>query len=236
MSIIKISDILQQKFEGDLTSIHQVIEQLKAANYPLKVSAGKKTIPVQIYSVKAFSELTTVECITAPLDKQKWRSIKEVNLNCFVNQHNCFSLPARLVDVVDDGDITKLYLTFPNYLDFHERRQHPRTLVGGDKHLAVVFNITEKYQLTGRLWEISAGGLQVFFPQTLDQGFKAGDIIEHCEVELDNGVKMSCRFEVRWLGIEKSEQETRIGGRFLDLDKTQNLLLHYFITRLEQSS
>ncbi len=158
----------------------------------------------------------------------------KITLLCTTTDGTHISFTGELKSI---SSINAVYFSvdFPLYDEIVEQRQNPRTCVGINKDLQIKFHITEQYCIDGYIWDISLGGLHAIFERKIAEAFNVGDIIEYCDIELNNCVQIHAKLQIRWLKYDAAEECTHIGGQFVSLNQAQEHLLMYFIAGMRGS-
>jgi flagellar brake protein len=105
----------------------------------------------------------------------------------------------------------------PQQLEYLQRRAFFRAYVPRSMELRVQMVMEERFEVTGRLLDVSLGGFGMQFAQ--DCTLAPLDIVTVRALQLPEGRTIGCTAEVRYTQPVYGQKLIRAGARFFGLDK-----------------
>ena len=145
-------------------------------------------------------------------------------------------VPTRFVgevfDVGVENDIAFYRVAMPQQLEYLQRRAFFRAYVPRSLELRVHLVMEERFEVTGRLLDISLGGFGMQLAQ--DCPLAPLDVVTVQALDLPEGQTISCTAEIRYRQQEYGQKLIRAGQRFFGLDKSVERKLMKAIYSLER--
>lgn len=137
----------------------------------------------------------------------------------------------KLGSVGEHRGIAFYRLPLPTRMEYRQRRADFRVRVGFAQQSPVVLKDEENELATGRLRDLSVGGLGASFP--IGAAMSAGDTF-NCSIDLPDGGTMGCSIQVCHVETDQEHGELKVGARFVHLEPNQRRLLQRCVTALER--
>ncbi len=142
-----------------------------------------------------------------------------VYFNVNLNRTALFFAQSRSeLDMRNDG----FHVPLPDSIYEVQRRAHFRLKISDDRNFIVELGPSG----SGRIIDISAGGLGVEVEPQIAQRYKQGDILPNISFEI-YGKRLHCSGQVRW--IKQGKAEHAIGLKFIKLDPFDAEGIHLFV-------
>lgn len=127
-------------------------------------------------------------------------------------------------------------LSLPESIRYRQRRENYRAQVSPHYELSVKLQAVNGTQCTGTLFDISAGGICIHFPdaKSLADEFIKQDV--RCSISLPDRGQVRSQFKVTHYAIHEIHRYPFVGGRFIDLDKAQHRVIERFVAKLQRES
>jgi c-di-GMP-binding flagellar brake protein YcgR len=136
-----------------------------------------------------------------------------------------FSARVRKVSVKDE--ISYYVFSFPDFIYYAQQRDHYRVHVTGTDENTIRLNDAE-----GRLLDLSLGGIGALFPA--ESKIDVGDTIMNAQIQLPGGHFIHCSLEICNRMHFDDKRLTRIGAKFIDLEKERERQIQRIITYFER--
>lgn len=133
-----------------------------------------------------------------------------------------------------DGSLINHIFAFPETIRYRQRRDSYRAQVSPTYDLGVKLQTEDGKQCSGLLDDISDGGISIQFSikKPLPEIFLDNET--RCSISLPDGNRIRCRFQVTHTGTHEITNVFQVGGRFIDLDKTQRRAVERFTAKLQR--
>lgn len=143
------------------------------------------------------------------------------------------SFAGTVVEIGQDDDGAFYRLALPAVVNYRQRRASFRAHVHAGLAVPIILNLPDQQRLEGSLWDISAGGIGARLRPPVIH-FEEGLLLPNCEIVLPPGEHVRFGLEVRFAAPDDKSQQLRLGGRFVDIDRSQQRLVEHFVTSLER--
>lgn len=120
----------------------------------------------------------------------------------------------------------------PESISYLQRRGSYRIRIGLNMHISVALPVASEARIEGELFDLSMGGLGANLPNRIELAH--GQIIESCTLALPNCEPLTAEIEIRFVRIDKANQNQRIGASFRNLNPQQQTQLRRIVTQLER--
>jgi c-di-GMP-binding flagellar brake protein YcgR len=120
----------------------------------------------------------------------------------------------------------------PGSVRYHQRRRHFRLRAGQLQDYSILKLGSEVGGLSGRLLDLSAGGLKGVFPH--DSGLAPGKVIGSCSLSILGQEQLECGIELIHMQVLPLTGEIEAGARFLDTDARGTERLQRLLTKLQR--
>ena len=134
---------------------------------------------------------------------------------------------------VRDG-IAFYRLPLPSLVNYRQRRANFRAHVGMGIPVPVALGGRHAAELDGTLCDISTGGIGAMLRSGRTTDLHEGVVLDHCSISLPIGREISCALEIRYVSHDERRHALRIGGRYVDLDRSQEKIVEHFVAALER--
>lgn len=140
----------------------------------------------------------------------------------------------QLLDADVKDDVAYYRVALPSRLNYAQRRAHYRASIGAGSLIRVTCTATSGETLVGELTDIAVGGLgvRVHLPEAV---LACGDIIPRCVIRFAPHDEIASVIEVRSVSREVQSGLWRIGGRFVDMERTTEARIARFVTALDRA-
>lgn len=122
-----------------------------------------------------------------------------------------------------ESGISLYYVRFPDAVWHFQKRQDFRVTMEPGIHIPVHLTLESGEKLQAELIDISATGVRFFMETYME--VDVGTILTSCQINLPDNTKVSSKFEIRFKKYNKKDNKLIIGGRFLDLPRSDQKLL-----------
>jgi c-di-GMP-binding flagellar brake protein YcgR len=139
-----------------------------------------------------------------------------------------------LLHVDEENGIAIYTVDLPRQISHHQRRQHHRLEIGADIRVPVHLETTQGSVLMGELRDISLGGIGARVGRGPATELQRGERLPGCLLRLPEGRELRCAMEVRFVKPLETPRQLHVGGRFLDLTRSDTQLLTAFLTATER--
>jgi flagellar brake protein len=123
----------------------------------------------------------------------------------------------EVADIAVENDIAYYRVAMPQQLEYLQRRAFFRAYVPRSMELRVQMVMEERFEVTGRLLDVSLGGFGMQFAQECP--LAPLDIVTVRALQLPEGQTIGCTAEVRYTQPVYGQKLIRAGARFFGLDK-----------------
>lgn len=140
----------------------------------------------------------------------------------------------QLLDVDVKDDVAYYRVALPGRLNYAQRRAHYRASIGAGSLIRVTCTTSWGETLVGQLSDIAVGGLgvRVRLPEAV---LACGDIIPHCVIQFAPHDEIASVVEVRSVNREVQSGLWRVGGRFVDMERTTETRIARFVAALDRA-
>lgn len=125
-------------------------------------------------------------------------------------------------------------VTIPGSLNYLQRRSHYRAKVGFGRHIPVTLQWPEGATVTGRLRDISVGGIGASFPPDFPESLAHDDRTLEARILLPGGKEIACRLRLCFVNHSLLDDSRVVGARFVELDPAQQKLVAAFVAALDR--
>lgn len=125
-------------------------------------------------------------------------------------------------------------VTFPASLNYFQRRRHYRAKVGLGRHVPVTLILPNGEPMTGRLRDISVGGIGVSFPPAFPDGLAYDDRAVEGSIVLPSGEEIFCRLKICFVNHSLQGDTRVVGARFVELGAAQQKTVAEFVAALDR--
>ncbi len=139
---------------------------------------------------------------------------------------------SRVLEVGQEAQGAFYRVAFPETVDYKQRRESYRVRIGLSQNISVTIENGEAKPLTGRVYDISAGGLGAYVDR--NTRLSVGQVLPSCTVQLPGNKQISSAIEIRYAKLDEQTGDLRIGARFLNLSRTERNTIEKFIAALER--
>lgn len=141
-----------------------------------------------------------------------------------------FSCNIRVVQ--NRKGLTFYQAPLPEYISYMQRRSEFRVHITLDQHLQLILPLNPDATLDGELCDLSFGGVGARLET--DMELKQGLVIPDCKIQIPDEEPIQTSLEIRFVREENNGQQTRIGGRFVNLTPELRTHLRKTVTRLQR--
>lgn len=124
----------------------------------------------------------------------------------------------------------------PASLDYLQRRSHFRAHVPVDQLIKVHLQTEGGELLNAELRDLSAAGLSLRLNRPPKPNLQRGEVVPQCSLHLGAGRILRTRLQICHTDSADGSAVTRLGGRFLELDKVEKRELERLVAALERLS
>ena len=125
---------------------------------------------------------------------------------------------------------------FPLTLDYYQRRAHYRAKVRQARSVPVLFRMARAQPISGRLRDISIGGLKATFSDPLVTLVGPGTRVQDCEIALPSDAHIESELEIRFISRRSQQGSQIVGARFLNLDRRLEQSIARFVAELDREN
>jgi c-di-GMP-binding flagellar brake protein YcgR len=140
-------------------------------------------------------------------------------------------------DVLETGSSDGLLfhrIALPPGLRYWQRRASFRAQVGAAMQVGVSLRHPDGLVLNGELADISAGGIGTRFKDSKGVVPLLGEVWKECHILLPQAQEILCAVEVRYVGQDPRTGRLRLGGRFVEITRSQLKAVETFVAHLER--
>jgi c-di-GMP-binding flagellar brake protein YcgR len=135
----------------------------------------------------------------------------------------------------DEGGSALYTVDLPPLLYYRQRRADYRAHVGAGLAVPVRLANKDSASLEGVLQDISLGGIGARIKHQPAVALDVGTTFAECHLQIPESGHIQCGLELRFVAPPDARNFMRIGGRFLDLEKSQARSVAQFVTALERA-
>lgn len=159
--------------------------------------------------------------------------INAAKFHCFTRHRGVeIHFASHVLEVGQEAQGAFYRVAFPETVDYKQRRQSYRVRIWLSQNVSVTIENDEAQRLTGRVYDISAGGLGAYVDR--NTRFSVGQVLPSCTIQLPDNKQISSAIEIRYAKLDEQTGELRIGARFLNLSRTERNTIGKFIAALER--
>jgi len=130
------------------------------------------------------------------------------------------------------GNIYVYRTPLPDLIIYEQRRNAFRVYVGPSMSIRVTFRDEDGRQFEGELQDISLTGIRARIP--IETALTDRETPLECSVHLSASESINAEFETRFLKEDKQKRHLLLGGRLLNLTKSQRNQLSRFVMHLQR--
>lgn len=122
-----------------------------------------------------------------------------------------------------ESGISIYQVRFPDAVWHYQKRQDFRITLEPGVHIPVYLSLESGKIIQAELIDISKTGIRFFMKTYME--LEVGTILANCQINLPDKTNISSKFEIRFKKYDKDDNKLIIGGRFLDLPRSEQKLL-----------
>ena len=125
---------------------------------------------------------------------------------------------------------------FPKTLDYFQRRAHYRVRLAQTRAIPVSLTLAHGEVVTGKLRDISVGGIKAMFTEPQIALAIPGTRIPECVIALPPAASISSELEVRFVERNGQQSSRILGARFSGLDAKLEHTIERYIAELDREN
>ncbi|MHB8346851.1 MAG: flagellar brake protein [Acidiferrobacterales bacterium] len=144
------------------------------------------------------------------------------------------SFAGTLEEAGEKDGIAFYKLPIPALVNYRQRRSNFRARVGLGTPVSVELGSRQTPELDGTLYDISRGGIGAMMHAGNKTDLHQGSVFDRCEIRLPRGHAVTCGLEICYVTSDERRHALRIGGRYIDLGRTQEKIIAQFVAAMER--
>ncbi len=150
------------------------------------------------------------------------------------NSGTYINFNGKILDVSEEEGAPYYKLSFPDVIEYSQRRQSHRVPINISSPIKVVFNTQNNLLMHGEIRDMSLGGFSARLNPPLVERFKPNDKIPKCIIQMPDNGRIVCSVEVRRMYINPSSGIPMMGCKFTDMNKQDRRSLQQTVAKLER--
>ena len=131
-----------------------------------------------------------------------------------------------------ESGISIYQVRFPTAVWHYQRRRDFRVKMERGVHIPVLISMESGKKIQAELVDISKTGIRLFINTYME--VDVGTILTNCLITLPDKSRISSKFEIRFTQYDKKDNRLIIGGKFLDLPRSEQKLLSRTIAGMQR--
>lgn len=143
---------------------------------------------------------------------------------------------STLRDVGQEGGLNYYRIRIPERVDYYQRRRFHRVDADqvADVEVKLMGEGAGEVPVTGRLHDISEGGISFWLDATAARALRTPWKVPHCEIRIPETEPLACAIEVRNVRDEEGQDEHIVGARFLFADPRMRQRVARLVAAIER--
>lgn len=141
---------------------------------------------------------------------------------------------ADLLDAGQHAAIAFYKIALPGLVRYTQRRRAYRVTLGPGQAVPISIGAPGDGLYRGVLHDLSVSGVGAQFVHHAPPPFKQGELLSRCVLQLSPSHQLNSQLEARFLSHDTFQGLTRLGGRFVGLEASQQQLVERTVAALER--
>lgn len=140
----------------------------------------------------------------------------------------------QVLEIGGQGGIAFYRTSFPETIDYRQRRQHHRVIVTTDRPVSIEIPADDGGVHLADLRNISLGGLYAYLREGVYSELRRGAVIEACTIRLPAERCLTTTVEIAHTNADATAGTVFLGGRFLNLAREDRRELQRLVVELDR--